>query len=211
MALFQELGERPERGPLQQVRGFLPGRGRKTVPDEGAPALQRLEAPPGFGEERLSFGVVGRPAEEEDLAGEEGRRIGASGQRVQVQGRTRLHPPIVHEVPDLVAGVVDAAGVVGRERTFDRSPVCGAAGEPETAADRARAETLRREALVERVEGGDGERVRVLRRLDPVERDLDLLPPERRERQVLDGELRPGALEPPGAARPGLARIEAGE
>ena len=51
----------------------------------------------------------------------------------------------------------------------------------------------------------------VLRRLEPVERDLDLLPPQRRERQVLEGELRPGALEPPGPARAGLARIETGE
>ena len=64
---------------------------------------------------------------------------------------------------------------------------------------------------MERVEGGDGERVDVLRRLEPVERDLDLLPPEGRERQVIEAELRAGDLEPPGSARAGLARVEAGE
>ena len=172
---------------------------------------QRLEAPPGSGEESLPIGVAGRPAEEEDLAGEEGRRIRAPRQLVEVRGRARLHPPVVHEVQDFVACVAKAKGVADRERAFDRSPVRASAGEPETAADRARVKTLCRKALMERVQGGHGERVHVLRRLEPVERDLDLLPPERRERQVLEGELRPGVLEPPGSARSGLARVETGK
>ena len=117
----------------------------------------------------------------------------------------------MHEVQDVVARVKNAEGIASRERTPRLSRVRGTAGEPETAADRAGTKAFRGEAFVERVEGGDGERVDVLRRLEPVERDLDLLPPQGRERQVLEGELRAGALEAPGSARAGLAGIETGE
>ena len=117
----------------------------------------------------------------------------------------------MHEVQDVVTRLENPEGIAGREGPRRLSPVRGTAGEPETATDRTRAKTLRGEALVERVEGGDGERVDVLRRLEPVECDLDLLPPEGRERQVLEGELRAGAFEQPRPARAGLPRVETGE
>ena len=78
---------------------------------EGASLPQRFEAPPGAGEESLPIGVAGQPAQQENLAGEEGRRIGTPGQLVEVQRRTRLHPPVVHEVQDVVASVENAEGI----------------------------------------------------------------------------------------------------
>ena len=51
----------------------------------------------------------------------------------------------------------------------------------------------------------------LLTRLESVERDIDLLPAKRRERQVFQGEFRAVALEQPWAARAGLPGTQAGE
>ena len=171
---------------------------------EAAAAAQRLEAPASTVDEGLPLGVAGRRAQEEYLAGDEGRRIGAPGQIVEIVWRKGRHPPVVHEVQDVLSRVENAMRVAGRKREFYLSAVSGTPGEPETTTDRAGAKTMPCDPLVERIQGRDDETVHLFHDLESVKRDLDLLPAKRRERQMLKSELGAGALEQPRTPRADL-------